>query len=227
MSMLKGIEQPPLFDLNGSVARVAELFPAIWIAMEQLISPNAGVRMAGLDQLIEMNAQHVSPLVNYTLASLLLDPDIHLRYKVVQTLGELMLKKYQTGSLTYQLRQGLKTHLSQMRRRNIYALLQVADYHRSAETQVAALLKGCSHAGKTLADIFADRRVPVNIRRQAINFSGIAGFLDTVPALEKLAARLETRMNGQRLMTFAPPSDDIEKTLLPTVQAALALLKYQ
>ena len=225
--MLKGIEQPPLFDMNGSVARVAELFPAIWIAMEQLTSPNAAVRKAGVDQLAEMNAQYASPLVNYALAPLLMDPDIHLRYKVVQILGELMSKKYQTGSLTYQLRQGVKNYLSQMRRRNIFGLLQVADYHRSAETHVAALLKGCSHGGKTLADIFTDRRAPINIRRQAINFSGIVGFLDTVAALEKLEARLETRMNGQRLMSFAPPTDDLEKTLLPTVQTALALLNYQ
>ena len=195
--------------------------------MEQLTSTDSTVREAGLDQLIAMKAHQVSPLVNYTLANLLMDPDMQIRFKAVQVLGELMARKYQTGSLNYQVRQGLKLYLSQMRRRNIYSLLQVADYHRSAESAVAALLKGCSHAGVTLSDIFSDRKVPINIRRQAINFSGVVGFLDAVSHLEKLAARLEARANGQRLMSFAPPSDDLEKSLLPTIQTALALLNFQ
>lgn len=221
------MEQPQLFDMPNTLPQVAEIFPAIWTAMERITSSDVKERMRGVDEIIEIRAHHISPLVTYILASLLEDPDIHLRYKVVQTLGGVLAKKYQTGSLNHHVRQGLKNYLSQMRRRKIYGLLQVADYHRSAETDVAALLKGCSHAGQTLADIFSDRKVPINIRRQAIIFSGIVGFLDTLPALGKLAARLETNLNGQRLMSFAPPSDDFEKSLLPTIQTAIALLTYQ
>jgi hypothetical protein len=227
MSELKDIRQQDQFDTNSNIGKVAESFPAIWIALEQLTSPNPTIREAGLDLLIDMKAHQVSPLVNYTLASLLEDPNIQIRFKVVQILGELMEKKFKTGSLNFRVRQGLTPYLSKMRQRNVFALLQVADYHRSAESGVAALLKGCSHAGRTLSDIFLDRKIPINIRRQAIIFSGIVGFLETVPALEKLATRLEARMNGQRLMSFAPPTDDLEKSLIPTIQTALALLNFQ
>jgi hypothetical protein len=112
-----------------------------------------------------------------------------------------------------------------MRKRNIFALLQVAEHKISSETNVAVLLNTCSYAGNALANIFTDRKIPIPIRRQAVIYTGRVGFLDAIPALEKLADRLESRMNGQSSMPFAPPSDSDEKSLLPAVQTALRLLQ--
>jgi HEAT repeat protein len=217
--------QPVLFDFSDSATGVAELFPEVWGALEDLTSPDVVLRSQALDCLLKIDAPRLSPLVAYVLTTRLNDPDIGIRFRVIQTLGEVLAPQDSSAKTNNMVRQHIKSYISQMRRRSIYALLQVAEQNISAESNVAALLNACSFAGNALADIFANRKTPVPIRRQAIIFVGRVGFLDAIPALEKLAERLVARMNGQTAMPFAPPSDSDEKSLLPAVQAALALLK--
>jgi len=226
--MMNTIEkfQPELFDFSDSVPGVAELFPTVWTAAEKLTSADVKERGVGLDKLTELGAHRLSPLVAYLIATCLADPDIEFRYKVVQTIGGLLLRGEKYGIPTERVKQSLKYYLSKMRRRRIFALLQVAEFHPSVESSVVALLKNCSYAGETLSDIFLDRRIQLGVRRQAIHFSGMVGFLDAVPGLEKLASRLEARMSGQRSMPFAAPIDQNEKSLLPTVQTALTILNF-
>ena len=219
-------EQPLLFEGINSEDSVTELFPAVWTAMEKLTYPDQAERLSGLNQLKKLKAHQLSPLVAYLLTSFIMDPDITFRFQVVQALGEVFSGGYKENSIPDNVKITLRNFLSQMRRRQIYAILQVAEFHRSAETSVASLLRSCSYAGSTLASIFLDRKIPVQIRRQAINFSGVVGFLDTIPELEKLSNRLESQSNGQQKMAFAPQSGDHEKSLLPTVQTALTLLKF-
>ena len=192
--------------------------------MERIISPDVNKRLVGLDQLLVLGAHRLSPLVTYLLATYLSDPNMKFRFSVVQALGGLLSQEDSTIAPTDAVLRNLKTYLSRMRRRSVYALLEVAEYFPSSVTNVAALLKACSHAGGTLSDILSDRKIPIELRLQAINLSGIVGFLDVIPALERLAVRLEARMTGQRLMPFAPPADISEKRLLPTVQTALTIL---
>jgi hypothetical protein len=226
MSNPQSTIQPRLFDFSDSTSDVAELFPDVWGALECLTSPSVDVRLNGLRRLIELDAHRLSPLVAYVLVTHLDDQNIEFRFELVQALGSLLSRGDRSADTPEGVKQSIKTYLSQMRRRKIYALLQVAEHHPSAQSNVAALLKGCSNAGKVLADIFSDRKIPVVIRRQAIHFVGIVGFLDAVPRLERLAERLVARMNGQRLMPFAPPTDSAEKTLLPTIQTALTVLGF-
>ena len=81
-------------------------------------------------------------------------------------------------------------------------------------------------AGSNLAEIFSDRDAPLPIRRQAIHSVGQVGFLDAIPALVRLAARLEARRNGQQSMPFAPPDpQQDEGELLPEIQKTLGLLR--
>ena len=217
--------QPNLFDLPEFATGVAELFPAAWIAMEHLASSNLEERLTGFDQLKELDAHRVSPLVAYVLATRLDDPDINLRAKVVGALGGLLYQGGGSNPLTPpEVKQSIRSFLSQMRRRKVYALLQVAQHYPQNQSDVAAILRGCSNAGRVLVEIFSDRKLPIEIRRQAIQFSGIVGFLDAVPGLERLAERMESRMNGQRSMSFAPLVDPEEKSLLHVVQTTLALL---
>jgi hypothetical protein len=218
--------QPNSFDLPESAVGVAELFPGAWTAMERLISPNLEERLTGFGQLMELNAHRVSPLIAYVLVTRLDDPDINLRAKVVGALGGLLYKGGGSNPLTPPaVKQSLRFYLSQMRRRKVYALLQVAQHFPQYQSDVAAMLRGCSNSGKVLVDIFSDRRLSVDIRRQAIKFSGIVGFLEAVPGLERLAERMEARTNGRRSIPFAPPVDPEEKSLLHVVQTTLALLK--
>ena len=218
------ISQPVLFEIPGSATGMAELFPAAWAAMEKLISPDVNTRNSALDQLLALEAHRLSPLIAYTLAIHLEDRDIEFRSRIAQALGSLLSSRDDGEQVPEFVRQGLKSYLSQMRRRKVYAILQVAAFRADTESSVAALLNACSFAGASLAIIFLDRKLSLDIRRQAIIFAGRVGFLDTIPSLERLRDRLESRTNGQRKMVFAPPDSEDEKSLLPAVQTALAYL---
>jgi hypothetical protein len=218
------LSQPNLFDFSNTTSGVMELFPSVWGALEGVISDDVGVRKRGLDKLIDLGAHRLSPLVAYVLVTCITDTDLDFRFKIVQTIGGLLSKEDTQKTPSESVVQSLKRYLSKMRRRKIYSLLEIAAFYPSSISHVAALLKACSHAGGTLSDIFSDRKIPIEIRREAINLSGIVGYLDVIPALERLAGRLESRMEGQRSMPFAPPVDIHEKSLLSTVQTSLTIL---
>jgi len=219
------LSQPHLFDFSDTAKGVVELFPTVWAALERLTSNNVNERLRGLDQLLELDAHRLSPLVAYVLATCLSDSDKKFRYRIIQALGGLLSKDDSSLAASEEVIQSLKNYLSKMRRRRIHALVEITEYYPSSISNVASLLKTCSHAGGTLADIFSDRKIPIEIRRQAIHLSGIVGYLDVIPALERLARRLESRITGQRTMPFAPPDDGNEKSLLPTVQTVLTILR--
>ena len=219
------LTQPLLFDQLDTATGTVELFPAVWRAAEELSSPDAATRHDALDRLVELDAPRLSPLVAYVLVTRIIDPDIELRLRVVSILGKILSLKGEGKDTPESVRQHLKGYLSLMSHRGLLPVLEVAEKYPSSESDVAALLNACSHAGTLLADMVVDRRAPMGMRRQAVNFIGQVGFLNAIPALERLAERLETRMSGQKSMPFAPPSRSEEMTLLPAVQAALTFLR--
>ena len=54
---------------------------------------------------------------------------------------------------------------------------------------------------------------------------GRVGFLDALSSLERLENKLETRLNGQKTMPFAPPPSLDEADLLPAIRMALNSLR--
>jgi hypothetical protein len=116
------------------------------------------------------------------------------------------------------------THaLASLRTRQIYALLQVADFDTSAEYQVAVLLEYCSFAGEHLAQILSSRQLALSIRKQAAYFVGRLGYLDALPVLERMTARLSQRRIGRDDYGDAVDPGD-ECSLLPLLQDALVVL---
>ena len=95
--------------------------------------------------------------------------------------------------------------LGRMRTREIYALLQLLAYNPELTPQVGKLMNACPYAGNHLADLAASRKAPLEIRRYAIRLAGEVGYCDVIPTLERMLARLESRVNGQQAMAFAPP----------------------
>jgi hypothetical protein len=219
------LSQPALFDFADSATGALELFPEVWNATEKLTSPNLLERRDALDHLIILDAPRLSPLVAYIVATRIFDIDLELRYKVVDVLGKILSPR-ETGKLMPPaVRLHLKAFCSQMGNRGFLYLLEVADVYPEAESKVAALLNLCSQSGEILVNIMGNRKVSCELRRQAIIFIGRVGFLEAIPALERFESRLESRMNGQKSMPFAPPSTSDEQTLLPVIQTTLTLLK--
>jgi len=217
--------QPMLFDFTETASGALEFFPEIWGATEKLTSPDVLERRDALDRLIVLDAPRLSPLVAYLVATRIFDQDLELRFRAVDVLGK-VLSPRETGKLaTPAVRSHLKEYCSQMGQRGYILLLEVAEAYPEAESKVASLLNLCSQSGEMLVIIMSGRKMPFEIRRQAIIFIGRVGFLEAIPSLEKFESRLESRANGQKSMPFAPPTASDENSLLPVVQTTLALLK--
>jgi len=220
----QNLEQPALFKITDPTTGMVELFPAVWSALEDLISPNVSVRHIALDRLLELGAPRLTPLVVYTLATRLTDPDLFLRCRIVQILGDVLSPDEQGGLPPASVSRCLNAYLIQMRIRSIYSLLEVAVQDAGLERHAGKLLSVCPYAGNHLASILSDRKLPIPIRQKAAQMIGIVGFLDAMSTLEHLEERLEARLSGQQAMPFAPPSIPSELELLPTIRSSLLLL---
>ena len=222
---MPSITQPALFEQLGASTGEVELFPAVWSALEGLANPEAKVRQEALSQLSEMNAQRLSPLVAYLIATRLADPDMEMRHQVVMVLGELFKVGQDGRTVDDNVSQYLTAYLSQMRTRLVFSLLQVAERYTDADANIARLFNACPFAGEHLVEICNDRSNAQSIRKKAVYFIGLVGYLDGIPALERLETRLEARVNGQQAMSFAQSSSADEEEILPIIQQALASLR--
>jgi hypothetical protein len=191
------IEQPDMIDLNPSNSNIAEEIPLIWEALESLTSPELMNRISGLGRIIKLDAVRKHPLVVYVLMTRITEPDIELRTRIVQLLGIILeldtRGSKKAASSLEAVKKTLTISLAGMRTRQIFALLQVIEFDKSAEEAVSSLLSYCSFAGGHLAQILSNRTAPLSIRRQAAHFIGRIGYLDALPALERLVSRLESR----------------------------------
>ncbi len=217
--------QPPLFDYGSTTTGIAELFPEIWGVAEGLTKPEAGERKKAITFLAESGVSRISPLIVYLLGTRLNDPDLEVRTLVVKILGDVLGKDDEGNLAPEVVRQNLSYYLSQMRTRQIYAILQVLVENHNLLPQAARLLNACPYAGYHLSDLLNSRKVPLDIRRKAIQLIGYVGYLDTLPALERMLTRLESRMNGQQAMPFAPQTAVEETELIPDIQATLIILR--
>jgi len=219
------LNQPALFEIGHISTGVLELFPAVWTAAESLTNPDANQRHVALSQLQEMGAPRLSPLIAYLIATRLMDSDIAFRSRVVNVLGELLMPDPNGLSVPDSIYLTLKNYLNQMRTRPVYALLEVAEFDADSHANVARLLNTCPFAGRHLVDILSDRQTPHMLRLHAAYFIGIVGFLEAIPALERLVTRLEARLAGQQAMPFAPPPQPNEVDLLPVIHQTLEMLQ--
>lgn len=216
--------QPLLFTLQESTASL-ELFPAVWSALEDLLSLEPEIRLDALARLVILRAPRYSPLAAYLLFTRLSDPDLRVRAGIARALGEVLAPDGGGNPAPEPVRRTLIHHFGQLRTRQIFSLIQVLVDDPSLESSVNRLLNACPYAGSHLADILCDRKVSIQVREAAARAIGRVGFLDALPALERMAARLEARQNGQKTMPFAPPSAVDESVLLPAVHVALASLR--
>jgi HEAT repeat protein len=217
--------QPPLFELGDASSGIIELFPEVWLALEGLGHSDVKRRQDSLAYIAKTGAHRLSPLVVYILATRTADPNIQTRVEVVKLLGEVLASDPKGNPAPEAVRHRLTSFLAQMRTRQIFALLQVLVDEPSLEADVASLLSVCPFAGNHLADVVVSRKTPLEVRRKAVRLIGRVGYLDALPTLERLLARLESRLSGQQAMPFAPKSPSEEAELLPDLQLTLTLLR--
>lgn len=212
------------FELEISTGNV-ELFPSVWQATENLAAQKEITRNLALDELLRLGAPRYSPLVAYNLATRLRDPVLSFRSRIVESLANLLRLDAEGRPAPDQVRDYLVSYLSQMEQGDIQALLEVGVAESESKSHISKLLNLCPKAGRHLAQLVADRKSPLPIRQLAAYFIGLIGFIEAMPTLERLRNRLEAKQEGQKSMSFAPPSFADETLLLPDVKAAISLLR--
>jgi hypothetical protein len=216
--------QLPLFVYGEPVENISELLPAVWNATEALASPDAVIRQHGIDDLLEMGAQRVSPLVAFMIATCLSDRDIYIRRRVMYILADLINKESVVIQTPDHIRKTVTNYLHNMRQETIFGLLEVVVIDPMVEKSMYLLLNTCPFAGKYLGDILAEWKNPLPIRLQAIHFVGMVGYMETLPVLERLLDRMEARQNGQYSMSFVPPSVKSDEDIMPFLRIAIQQL---
>ena len=214
-----------LFDFQKTSSEAFELFPKVWAAAEALTDLNVGNRLAGLAILEEIRAARFSPLVAYLLLSKIIDSDLNFRVQLIKAIAEVFEPDEQGNLAPEVVRQNLTLHLCQIRSHQILAILEAASVDPGLDLQVAALLKPNCEAGNQLMEILADRRMPIKLRERAAHFMVRVGYVESVPGIERLIGRLESRINGQQAFSFSSPDSNDESELLPTLKLALAALQ--
>jgi len=222
---ITNIQSSNLLELKESTSSRFEFLPVIWDAAAALISPELEKRFSGLRRLEESDAMRRHPLVSYLLTTRIVEPDIELRTRVIKVLASVFPLDGEERTSEEAVRLHLSNCLAGMRSRQVFALLQVADFDPSAEPVVAALLSYCSFAGGHLADILMNRQAPLSIRKRAVHFIGRIGFLDALPCLERLETRYESRLSGKNYASDNSINENEELSLLPLIQDTLGLLR--
>jgi hypothetical protein len=119
----------------------------------------------------------------------------------------------------------LVNYLSDMRTRQIFGLTQILVTNPELAPQVIRIISVCLFAGNHLIEMASSRKISLEVRRKAIWLISQVGYLEAIPALERLQIRMETRITGQQSMPFAPPIGVDDSDLLPDVKAALLILR--
>lgn len=208
--------QPQLLPEEGLSEPLPEESAPLIEAVTLLSDPQVEERRRGLQMLLERDLHRRSVLAAASLGRAVGEPNISLRREIVVALAETLAGAVDSppGVIEYQ-----RHALGQMRRRQIYGLLQVAASSRGHAGLTHMVLEQCSYAGSTLILILKDRQMDIQIRVAAAQAIEAIGYLEAVPEVAVLENRLASRMAGQEDMGFVPSLEQEAELLLPALQA--------
>lgn len=170
----------------------------LWEAARSLISLDSSQRDQTIERLSQIEGFQDSALMSYLLISRLKEPDLDIRFHLVQLLGSLL--DYDNPGVHFpdQILPVVHHELTLLTGNDYQKILEVSSRYLSAEKAVYNILKLCSYAGNVLSGIVNDRKLPVQIRQQAVFFCGELGLLETRTALDNLMRRVQkTRKSTQ------------------------------
>ena len=149
----------------------------LWDIAEGLLSPDIHIRESSLDQITEIEDYTKSPLIASLLVSRISEPDLEIRFHVVQLLGSLVDLNTSGQCFSDQALVYAQNSLEQIGKDQLVKLLEVSDKYLTSVKAISAILNMISYAGNSLSGIVNDRKQPVTVRQQAIFYCGEVGFL--------------------------------------------------
>ncbi|MBI4771667.1 MAG: hypothetical protein HY784_14955 [Chloroflexi bacterium] len=218
------MDQLPLFSLQIRLSQAFAVAPDLWPAAEAFVAGTLEERAAGLARLTTAGRAGYTRLHLHLFASRLHEPDLPLRHAIIEALGATLDRR--DGPPPQDLRETLFRLLACFGSDQIEWIVEALARVPGAHLAAARLLAYTPGAGQELARLAADLRKGAEERAAAAIMIGEVGYVDAIPALEGLEARLEGRRAGQLAMSFAPPREDpAADLLLPAVKAALEVLR--
>jgi len=196
----------------------------LWEAAESLISTDPDIRENSLNEIKEIDGFSESPLIAYLLVSRINEPDLEIRYHLIQLLGQLVDYEIPGEHLSDQALISAKAALDLLEKDQLIRILEVAESYISAEKAVCNILKLSSYAGVGLSGIVNDRKLTVSLRQQAVFFCGEVGYLSSRPTLHNLVQRVEKTRTRPGGGSDRKKSRD-EEFLYPFVISALEKMK--
>ena len=181
----------------------------LWETAEGLLSPDPNIRESSLDNLKEIDGFYRSPLVASLLVSRISEPDLEIRFHLIQLLGSLVDYDSSDQHFADQALVFAKDALDQMEKIQLIRILEVSDSYITAEGAIRNILKLSSYAGVGLSGIVNDRKIPASIRQQAIFYGGETGYLELTPVFQNLILRIDkNRARVGRNMTKKSLKDE-------------------
>ncbi len=199
-------------------------YPETWAVLEALIDPDPVNREKALADLAAIEGFQDQTLPLYLLTTRILDPDLEIRYHAIRILGDVIGGDIPGGDLSESSLRILTDFTTHLDKSQLVKMLEVAARYLAAEDAIVNVLKLCSYAGNALDGIVNDRKLPVEIRQQAINFCGEVGFLSTTTAIRNLIRRIEKDRERTGQVLRRKKHLDEEK-LFPYAVTALAKLE--
>lgn len=196
----------------------------LWETAEGLLSPDPNIRERSLDKLKEIEGYYQSPLIASLLVSRISEPDLEIRFHLIQFLGSLVDFDSPGQHLTNQALVYAKDALDKMEKTQLIRILEVSDRYLTAERALVNILKLSSYAGVGLSGIVNDRKLPVSLRQQAVFFCGEIGYLSSRTTLQNFVLRVDKSRNRPGGGHESKKSRD-EEFLYPFVISALDKLK--
>lgn len=200
------------------------------MAGEMFVSTHIEERRRGFALLFGSEAARRSTLTPQLLASRVDEPDLNLRAEIVQALADYFEIRGRQYRYPADIRVAVVGHLRKFERPHVLALLDLQRAAREGAVKLkaeslACVLERIPNVSVHLARIAGERSVALGLRCAAIELIGVVGFMDALPALEGLEARLEGRRAGQLPMAFAPSDNPDDQHLLPALKETLQALR--
>lgn len=196
-----------------------DLLEKFWSVLGGLIAPDPGLRSQALDELGGLEGFPHQPLLVFGLATRLIDPDLEVRSQAVKLMGSILAGEGSTPDIGEDSLAHLSAYLAGFNAEQYVMLLEVSAAYLAGEEAVGNILRVSSFAGRFLRGIVNNRKLPVDIRQQAVFFCGEIGFLDTAATLKNLVERIEKHRDRAGIKPGSRAKTDQEALYLQAVSA--------
>ncbi len=218
--------QPQLLVVEKQIhIQSEEYLPVLWQNAQYLVGVDPKLRFQALEELNKLEVIRYSPLLAYLVATRLSDSETNIRNAAILILVSVLNPDVIGNPAPKEVLLEIYNCLSNISKDTVAKLLMCSIDYEENRSDISKLLNLCSESGKHLASILADRNELIGIRRQAADYIGLIGFVETRPILIRIKNRLESVVKNNTRSPINLENQEEQKSLLLSINTALTLLQ--